>query len=34
LLADNRKAAIFAFDETLEDRFPGTLRAEKEASDE
>jgi hypothetical protein len=34
LLAKNRDAAILAFNETLEHRFPGTLGAEKEASDE
>ena len=34
LLADNREAAIFAFNETLEHRFPGTLGAETEASDD
>ncbi|HVM34090.1 MAG TPA: DUF4160 domain-containing protein [Actinomycetota bacterium] len=34
LLADNREAAVFAFNETLEHRFPGTLEAETEASDD
>lgn len=34
LLAENREAAVFAFNETLEHRFPGTLEGEKEASDE
>ncbi len=34
LLASNREAAIFAFNETLEHRFPGTLEAETEASDD
>ncbi len=34
LLADNREAAIFAFNETLAHQFPGTLEAETEASDD
>ena len=34
LLVNNREAAIFAFNETLEHRFPGTLEAETEASDD
>lgn len=34
LLADHREAALHAFSETLEHRFPGTLVAETEALDD
>ncbi len=34
LLADNREAALRAFNATLEHRFPGTLEAETETTDD
>jgi hypothetical protein len=34
LLEEYREKAIFAFNETIEHRFPGALEAKKEAGDE
>jgi hypothetical protein len=34
LLEEYREEAIFAFNETIEHRFPGALEAKKEAGDE